>query len=1251
MNFFNNLNIFLAGFFLIIQSTFLTGQTVDFNIGSVTGSPGETVCLDVTVSNFTGINSVQWVLRFDPKVLSMQCPIDPSNSALNVEVPNTLIAGNFNCTNADKGYMNFVWFGPEVTLADGSILFTVCFDIIGDPCDFSDVTISGSGQVPIEVIQGDTEIGIHVNPGKVEVDIDGFFVSQSYCSSEAGVNNGVITFAGGGGAGPYQWFLHPTSETGTGLQDCETMTITGLAPGTYQLEFIDATGTTILENIVIDMGEPFTVSLTPQHPSCFDRANGKVIVDTIIGGLPPYTFEWSTFEFLDNEISKLGTGDYSVTVTDANGCTTTASTTLVADTVKVMLDIISQPTCDGSTNGVVSFTATGGTPFPDGYKFDIDGVDNTYFSFGGPANPFVVGNFPSGTFSVVATDNAVPGCASDPVIFTLVDGAFGELTMTSQDETCFGACDGSIFIDLVGDGNFSFMVSGSSGTVLGTITTNTFEALDLCPDNYNVQINDVINGCTLDTSFVISGPEELVLTVIDSIGPGCGGGDGMVSLGATGGMMPYDFMWSDGFDQPVRNNMGGGNYTVTVTDQNQCTAEISFYFAPGGDIGLNAFVSQAISCGGQDNGAVSATVTAQGDFTFSWTDKDGNSVGTGPIITGLSGGYYYVQATDGTCTDVDTVFLVDGQEPSVTANITTPTCFDASDGMIVTMPQDGVLPFQYEWTEPPSNSILSTGAVLLGAVGTYHLHIIDDNGCESDTTFMIPLPDNILTPVINDVTGVSCFGVCDGALTVQSTGGDDSGMRTFYVSNLDDPANPFVLSGTPSVTFNSLCAGQNWVIVGDGICSSDTMFFEVPDIAQIQVGPDSEINNPLCSGDQNGSISLDLIGGNLSTVDVVWIGQNQTGLNITGLGAGVYYMTITDANGCMITDSIELVDPSPVVLQLDSTITLDVNCFSPNSGQIGVFTYGGQGEYTYNWSPLVSAGDVALNLTSGLYEITVTDSNGCTDSIAHTLVEPIPVKATFPADLTVECFGERTCVGPLTASGGVGGPFNFSVNNGVLYPLDTCIELFSGTYSFSVFDQAGCPFDTTIYIDQPQEILVDAGEDITIDLGSETDPISVFIVSESDIDSIFWTPMADLECNTADCQVVTFSPSITTEYLVTAVDSNGCQGQDDIIVTVDKRRNVYFPNIFSPNGDNRNDFFQLATGSGVVEVNEMKIYDRWGNLLYHDESYMPDDSVHRGWDGTSNGRQMQPGVYVYFAEVSFVDGAIIRYRGDVTIFR
>jgi len=226
----------------------------------------------------------------------------------------------------------------------------------------------------------------------------------------------------------------------------------------------------------------------------------------------------------------------------------------------------------------------------------------------------------------------------------------------------------------------------------------------------------------------------------------------------------------------------------------------------------------------------------------------------------------------------------------------------------------------------------------------------------------------------------------------------------------------------------------------------------------------------------------------------------------------------------------------------------------------------------------------------------------------------------------VICFGDETGIITVeNASGGMS-PYTYSLD-GENYILSNFFAgLAAGTYSVYVQDAAGCVdvFDTLIM--QPPELLVDLGVDITIELSDST---QLFAQSNSaDSLAYIWSPPDGLSC--IDC----FDPVVniidTETYTVMITNSDGCTATDDITVNVDKTRNIFIPN--------------------VVGVLELKIYDRWGELLFENSNFNTDDPT-MGWDGTFRGQTMNPAVFVYHTEIEFFDGAIISYAGDVTLVR
>jgi gliding motility-associated-like protein len=185
-------------------------------------------------------------------------------------------------------------------------------------------------------------------------------------------------------------------------------------------------------------------------------------------------------------------------------------------------------------------------------------------------------------------------------------------------------------------------------------------------------------------------------------------------------------------------------------------------------------------------------------------------------------------------------------------------------------------------------------------------------------------------------------------------------------------------------------------------------------------------------------------------------------------------------------------------------------------------------------------------------------------------------------------------------------------------------------------------------IDQPDQIMVDLGEDIIVELGDSLVELTAFIDSDFPIDTIIWDQ--DVTCLTSLCDEVNIFPTNNGTYGVTVIDENGCVGFDEINITIDDVRNVFTANVFIPGNNNGNDEFRIVTGSGVERVNTFLIYDRWGNLMFETTEYEPGVGS-AAWDGRFNGTVVQPGVYIYYANVSFIDGFVNEYKGSITVVR
>ncbi|MDX1407971.1 MAG: gliding motility-associated C-terminal domain-containing protein, partial [Saprospiraceae bacterium] len=448
-------------------------------------------------------------------------------------------------------------------------------------------------------------------------------------------------------------------------------------------------------------------------------------------------------------------------------------------------------------------------------------------------------------------------------------------------------------------------------------------------------------------------------------------------------------------------------------------------------------------------------------------------------------------------------------------------------------------------------------------------------------------------------------------------------------------------------TASALCGGfQTVTISQDNLCYfTDSVM--IPSPAPIQLDT-ANISPVSCYGENDATIALVASGGT-GVLGYDWGPSLPPGPIQFQLFAGTYPVTITDANGCTLVDSVVVTQPDSLIAMIDSSATLPVSCVGQNSGQITVTQTGGRPGYSYTWSPAVSTSAVATGLDAGSYFITVTDNAGCTDSVSFTLTGSPPVIGYVPPVPAPACFGEQSLITVDSATGGVGG-FTFSINGGQQYPLDTAIAVSPGAYFVIVQDSLGCNDTTSIIIDNPEPLNLEViPEDPVVDLG---DSLLLQILangSQGSIDSVSWSFSGPLTCY--DCPSPYALNTLPSTYRVTVIDTAGCVATIDVFVDVNSNRQVYIPNIFSPNFDGRNDDFVIQLGQGVLGVPSLRVFNRWGELMAQRLNVGINGGDVFVWDGMFNGKEMPPGVYVYMIEVAFADGETLIYRGDLTLLK
>lgn len=1314
--------------------------------------PGDDFCIDFSVENFDFVIGFQFTLSFDPSVMQY---------TFNTATPGVLVGPlSINDAQADNGAISILWtnFNAEgQNLPDGTQIFTICFQAIGEPNDCSDLYFNEfypffpELEVSHQIMDGEpcTFNSILLNgesSTQVKLECDEFTIIDVSACSATTMTGGSLSFSACGGFLPYNYVVTNSFNpaimfNGTINTDGQEVSFTNIPAAVYTITITDAMGNVVMRNINIENGDPLDFDNILRPPSCSNFENGTIVIENISGGTPGlngYTIEGSNGQFIANTFAdsliRLSNGDYTITVTDDSGCEVEETYTLLTDEIMPNLEL-DTASCFNAEDGFLRITPTGGVPFPGGeYLFVGTGMATSYETM----MPFQESYFSSltETFNIRIRDaNGCELVLNIPIpTKSEIDAEFTSV----EDVICKGEDTGSIHVTVNTAGRYLFLLTDDMGdfvTAPGSVIGNNQLVYNqtLPAGTYFLQITESTVGCELDTMFTIGEPAEDLIVTGDTMEPDCNSNNGFAFVEATGGVPPYSYEWAANptIDNDTLYNLFAGIYDVTVTDDVGCSREISLEVMQGEVLEIDIDIINDLSCDGTGQGELEAVIinSSQSDFNYEWMDDSGMVISTDPTLIFSNPGFYYLEVSDltMTCVAFDTVFFDPAALVSFDINFENPSCVGIADGSIeITNIQGGVAPYTCNWDDPTILDCMA-GSLLAGfynitisdasgcsidtfvtlsdtssditfdvdamdpscedaidgsisflnfnggtapydcmwgddpnvigcprtglPAGSYPVTITDASGCQKDTVIVLTDPDPIEIIVDeSSIVGASCFGGDDGqaevTISVNPSGATDF---NFSWSNPNDDS-----SGGLSDQASQLSPGLNFVYAFDNnSCASDTFFFNVPEPDMISLDMSSTVlTDPLCKGDCNGTADLQSSGGTSAsgTYNYIWE-DGFMGSSRSDLCAGMYNITIVDDNNCEQIESIVISEPDTLTLEIDLNGTVGLNCFGDNSGQIQVTANGGCGGYTYQWTNSVSTTEVATNLDEGRYDITVTDACGCTDVASYELIASNPITAQLIEPEIPGCFGATTCIGVESASGGEPGNYTYSVNFGNRIPIDSCVDVIAGVYTISVFDAVGCSEMYTLTVDQPEPLSVDLGPNIELDLGDNTAILEAEIESNSPIDSIVWTSVGTFACVSDNCQSVSIMASEFTTYQVTVYDENGCSASDQIEVTVTANRNVFLPNTFSPNNFPPNDKFMILTGEGVVEVVSFRIYDRWGNLVFEKENIPSPTSNDDGWNGLMNNRDAEQGVYVYFAEVRFVDDKVIKYSGDITLLR
>lgn len=892
--------------------------------------------------------------------------------------------------------------------------------------------------------------------------------------------NGAAIVSAGGGTQPY------TYRWNDGQQQT-TPTAANLCAGTYAVTVSDANGCFNVTSVVISQPDAIVVSPSSvTHVSCNGGNNGAIAI-SVNGGTPGYTYTWQSNVSSGTNATNLTAGTYSVTVTDSKGCTGTSSSTINEPSpLLATITSVTNATCNGSSNGSATVSVTGGRS---GYQY-------SWLPSGG--NTATASNLAAGTYTVTATD--INGCTATATV-SITEPAQLTAVTSHTNVSCSGAANGTTTVTASG-GTPDYTYQWSSGSISATAT-------GLTAGQYNVTVTDA-NGCSVIVQETVgSDPGPTTSATVTSQVECFGACTGAAQATVTGGTAPYNFMWSPGSQGSAAvNNLCAGTYTVTVTDANGCTSSTSVSVSQPTEV--TAIISSSnVTCADACNGSATAVTSGgTGPYTFIW--NPGFQVT--PSVTGMCAGTYSLNITDDNgCSTAKTVIITEPTPIVLTTSNIQANCGN-SDGSACVSVSGGIAPITYQWNDPQSQTTACAANI---AAGIYNVTVTDGNNCQQQATVNV---NNISGPVvtITSSTGVTCAGANNGTATASITGG----------------TGPYTISWTNSTSVtdfaSDLPGGVQSILVTDDagcIASASVNISEPQSISSAIISS----KNASCFLSCNGE-AVAAAGGGTAPYAFLWNDlAQQTTSTATSLCAGSYFVTITDANGCSVTNSVTITQPADI--NVTATSLNDVKCYGQNTGSLAIAASGGTAGYTYAWEPSLSSGSAGINLPAGTYTIITTDAKGCTDTSSFTLSQPDTLVGTASSTPS-EC-GSSSGTATIDVTGGAGS-YTYSWSDANSQTTPTAYALAPGTYSVTVTDANNCSFITAITVSGSPAPVVDSLYSVPPTCNGTSTGSATIVVSGG-------TPPYFYSWNDPSSQTGSTAGSLTGgTYSVTVTDGMGC---------------------------------------------------------------------------------------------------------------